>query len=90
MRASPKFTRLKCCCIAGRRFLVINGSSEEVQLAEILIHQTIANQPHLETLVLTVPGFSVGTIIGHGGESVRDIQYSSRCKVDVERTTGKE
>jgi len=70
------------------RFLAINGSSEEVQLAEILIHQTIANQPRLETLVLTVPGFSVGTIIGHGGESIREIQYTSRCKVDVERTSG--
>jgi len=70
------------------RVLAIKGSPEEVQLAEILVHQTIANQPHLETLVMTVPGFSVGTIIGYGGKSIKEIQQTSRCKIDVERTSG--
>ena len=32
-----------------------------------------------------VPGRAVGRIIGRGGDSVREIQRVSRCKVDIER-----
>ena len=38
-----------------------------IQLAEILIHQTISQQPRVDTLTMYVPGRAVGRIIGRGG-----------------------
>ena len=73
----------------SHRVLCIKGSPEDAQLAEILVQQTIANQAQLETLVLTVPGYSIGYIIGTGGDTVREIQHLTKCKVDVERSSGK-
>lgn len=54
-------------------------------MAEILIHQTISQQPRVETLTMYVPGRAVGRIIGRGGENVKEIQRVSRCKVDIDR-----
>ena len=54
-------------------------------MAEILIHKTISQQPRQETLTIFVPGRAVGMIIGRGGDSVREIQRVSRCKVDIDR-----
>ena len=70
------------------RVLVIHGNPQQAQLAEILIHQTIGNQPKLETLVLNVPGYSVGFIIGTRGDTIRDIQFTSQCKIEVEKSSG--
>ena len=54
-------------------------------MAEILIHQTISQQPRVETLTMYVPGRAVGRIIGKGGQSVKEIQRVSKCKVDIDR-----
>ena len=40
-------------------------------MAEILIHQTISQQPRLESLTMTVPGECVGRIIGRQGDTIR-------------------
>jgi len=63
----------------------IRGLSEDVSYAEILIHQTIANQPRLERVTMYVPVSTVGRIIGRQGSNIRDIQLVSGCRVDVER-----
>jgi len=68
------------------RVCCIRGLSEDVQMAEILIHQTISQQPRLESLTMTVPGECVGRIIGRQGDTIRDIQRISGCKVDVDRS----
>ena len=70
------------------RVCIINGQPDEAQLAEILIHQTIANQPRVETLVLMVPCNAMGCIIGRNGENIRHMQTYSKCKIEVERTQG--
>jgi len=67
------------------RVACIRGLPDDAQLAEILIHQTISQQPRVETLTIYVPGRAVGRIIGRGGESVKEIQRVSRCKVDIDR-----
>lgn len=70
------------------RVIAIRGQRTDAHLAEILIHQLIANQPRLETVVIEVPNDSVGRIIGRGGETIRSLQTQSRCKIDVERGGG--
>jgi len=67
------------------RVACIRGLPDDAQKAEILIQQTISQQPRVDSMVLYVPGRTVGRIIGRGGESVREIQKVSRCKVDVDR-----
>ena len=64
---------------------MISGSQEDAQLAEVLIHQCLANQPRLETLELRVPSSYCGRLIGRGGETVRRMQSQSGCKIDIER-----
>ena len=64
---------------------MISGSQEDAQLAEVLIHQCLANQPRLETLELRVPSSYGGRLIGRGGETVRRMQSQSGCKIDIER-----
>ena len=70
------------------RVCTINGQPDEAQLAEILIHQTIANQPRVETLVLMIPCRAMGCIIGRNGENIRGMQSYSKCKIEVEKTHG--
>jgi len=67
------------------RVACIRGLPDDAQLAEILIHQTISQQPRVETLTMYVPGRAVGRIIGRGGENVKETQRVSRCKVDIDR-----
>jgi len=69
------------------RVVSIRGMPDSAQMAEILIHQTIAQQPRVETVVMMVPTRTVGKIIGRGGDTVRSISRATRCKVDVERET---
>ena len=64
---------------------MIVGGQDDAQLAEVLIHQFVANQPRLETLELRVPSSYCGRIIGRGGETVRRMQTESGCKIDIER-----
>ena len=54
-------------------------------MAEILIQQTIAQQPRLESLTMSVPSGCVGRIIGRQGDNIRDIQRISGARVDVDR-----
>ena len=68
---------------ATERFLTITGPAENAQLAEILIHQTIANQPRLETVIMEIPATSVGRVIGTGGQNIRSLQGQSHCKIDI-------
>jgi len=67
------------------RVACVRGLPDDAQLAEILIHQTISQQPRVEILTMYVPGRAVGRIIGRGGENVKEIQRVSRCKVDIDR-----
>eukprot|EP00095_Tigriopus_kingsejongensis_P000961 maker-scaffold83_size396513-snap-gene-1.19 protein:Tk00961 transcript:maker-scaffold83_size396513-snap-gene-1.19-mRNA-1 annotation:"tudor and kh domain-containing protein" len=67
------------------RVIAIKGQRTDAQLAEILIQQLIANQPRLETVVMEIPNICVGRIIGRGGDTIRDLQAMSKCKIDVER-----
>ena len=67
------------------RVCCIRGLAEDVQLAEILIQQTIAQQPRLESLTMSVPSGCVGRIIGRQGDNIRDIQRISEARVDVDR-----
>lgn len=50
---------------------IARGLSEDVQMAEILIHQTISQQPRLETLTMTVPSGCCGRIIGRQGDTIK-------------------
>ena len=68
------------------RVCTIQGQPDEAQLAEILIHQTIANQPRVENLVLMVPSKAMGAIIGRNGDNIRGMQSYSKCKIEVERS----
>ena len=52
-------------------FYFARGLSEDVQMAEILIHQTISQQPRLETLTMTVPSGCCGRIIGRQGDTIK-------------------
>jgi len=69
------------------RVAAIRGSPDGAQLAEILIHQTLAQQPRVETVVMEVPSRNVGRVIGRRGETVKAISRASRCKVEVEPET---
>ena len=54
----------------SHRVCCIRGLAEDVQMAEILIQQIIAQQPRLESLVMTVPSGCCGRIIGREGDTI--------------------
>eukprot|EP00096_Caligus_rogercresseyi_P011936 TRINITY_DN4850_c0_g1_i1.p1 TRINITY_DN4850_c0_g1~~TRINITY_DN4850_c0_g1_i1.p1 ORF type:complete len:442 (-),score=127.67 TRINITY_DN4850_c0_g1_i1:384-1709(-) len=68
------------------RILSIRGSQENVELAEILIRQTIMNQPSIEVSTMKIPGRSAGLLIGKNGCNIKNIRNTSRCKINVDRT----
>ncbi|XP_050665736.1 tudor and KH domain-containing protein homolog isoform X2 [Leptidea sinapis] len=67
---------------------IIRGSKHATQLAETMIHDFIRQQPLLVTDCIEVPGWSVGRIIGHGGENINDISHMSGARVKVEAAAG--
>lgn len=67
------------------RYISISGLAEDVKLAEILIYQTLTNQPMHESLELKIPNLFIGAIIGRNGDSIRSMQDRSKCRIDVER-----
>ncbi len=67
------------------RYLAITGQPEDVKLAEIMIYQTMANQPFQETFEMNVPSIYVGAIIGRNGDTVRSIEDRSGCRINVQR-----
>ena len=68
------------------RFMSISGLPDDVKLAEILIHQIIANQPTTESFEMYIPAIYIGPIIGRNGESIRSLQDRSGCRIDIERS----
>ncbi|KAH3753334.1 tudor and KH domain-containing protein-like [Dreissena polymorpha] len=70
------------------RTLIIRGSAENAQRAECLVREILADVPVLVEEVIMVPQYSLGRLIGKGGEVVRQMQRSSSCKIYIERTTG--
>ncbi|XP_053971961.1 tudor and KH domain-containing protein homolog isoform X1 [Hylaeus volcanicus] len=66
------------------RICIIRGTFEAVHFAEEMIKSIIENQPIIETYEMYVPQNSCGRIIGRGGESIMQIQASSRAKVIIE------
>lgn len=73
------------CATEEYRYISVSGIPEDVKLAEILIHQIIANQPGSEKMVIKIPSHFCGAIIGKNGENVRALQDKSGCKIDIER-----
>ena len=70
------------------RVATIRGLEADVQMAEILIQQSISQQPRLETLSMTVASGCVGRIIGRQGDNIKNIQRISGARVDVDRDHG--
>lgn len=67
------------------RILIIQGTQEGAQKAELMVRQIIADQPEIVTTIVQVPNYSVGRIIGRNGETIRSISHQSKAKVNVER-----
>lgn len=65
-------------CVAA-----ITGIPDDVKLAEIMIHQTIALQPYQEMKEFYVDNTFIGRIIGRGGQMISSIQSRSGCKIDI-------
>ncbi len=70
---------------ATHRVLEIRGNADDVNLAQILIDQTIANQPKVEKVEINIPNSATGRVIGMGGENLRVMQTSSKCRIHVDR-----
>ncbi|XP_047522005.1 tudor and KH domain-containing protein homolog isoform X1 [Pieris napi] len=67
---------------------IIRGRSSATQLAETMIHDFIKQQPIIVADSMEVPGWTVGRIIGTGGEHINQISHTSGAKVKVESTPG--
>ncbi len=67
------------------RVLEIRGLPNDVQTAQVMIHQVLCAQPRTETRRIEVDFRAVGKLVGRGGENIRRMQASSRCKIDIQR-----
>lgn len=65
-------------CVAA-----ITGLPDDVKLAEIMIFQTMANQPMHEVFEFLVDNHYVGRIIGRGGQMVSSIQNRTGCNINI-------
>ncbi|CAK1555918.1 unnamed protein product [Leptosia nina] len=63
---------------------IIRGRSSATQVAETMIHDFIKQQPLIESDSMEVPCWTVGRIIGSGGDNINDISHSSGARVKVE------
>ncbi|KAK7096171.1 tudor and KH domain-containing protein-like isoform X2 [Littorina saxatilis] len=68
------------------RTVIIRGSTEAAQKAELMIHQIISDMPKIITEEVEVPGYCLGRLIGRGGESIREMSRVSKCKIFIDRT----
>ena len=68
------------------RIVIIRGTSESAQTAELLIRKIVAEQPVIVTKIIYVPQRAVGRIIGRGGDTVRHMSQASKCKISVDRS----
>ncbi|XP_050397075.1 tudor and KH domain-containing protein isoform X3 [Patella vulgata] len=69
------------------RTVIIRGTSESAQKAELMIRKIIADMPAILTEEIQVPAVALGRIIGRGGENVRELSRISKAKIYIERTT---
>uniref|UniRef100_A0A0K2UDK7 Tudor domain-containing protein n=1 Tax=Lepeophtheirus salmonis TaxID=72036 RepID=A0A0K2UDK7_LEPSM len=69
----------------SHRVLTIRGSQENIELAEILIRQTILNQPTILVSTMKIPGKTAGVVIGKKGNNINNIRNLSRCKINIDR-----
>ncbi|WAR10175.1 TDRKH-like protein [Mya arenaria] len=67
------------------RILVIRGTAMCAQAAECLVRKMLADQPVPTQEIIYVPQYTLGRIIGRGGEGIRQLQRSSNARIDVER-----
>ncbi|XP_052812480.1 tudor and KH domain-containing protein-like [Mya arenaria] len=67
------------------RILVIRGTAMCAQAAECLVRKMLADQPVPTQEIIYVPQYTLGRIIGRGGEGIRQLQRSSHARIDVER-----
>ncbi|XP_045500241.1 tudor and KH domain-containing protein homolog isoform X1 [Colias croceus] len=67
---------------------IIRGRTNATQLAETIVHDFIKQQPTIVEDFMEVPGWSVGRIIGTGGENINDISHLSGARVKVESSGG--
>ncbi|KAK3593506.1 hypothetical protein CHS0354_037029 [Potamilus streckersoni] len=68
------------------RTILIRGTPESAQTAECLIRKILADQPIKVTIEIHVPAYSIGRIIGHNGDTVRQISRSTNTKIYIDRT----
>ncbi|XP_062589324.1 tudor and KH domain-containing protein homolog [Saccostrea cucullata] len=69
-----------------KRTMVIRGTAESAQKAELIIREFVANMPVVLTEQIFVPSSALGRIIGRGGETIRSISRSANAKVYIDRT----
>ncbi|KAK3782257.1 hypothetical protein RRG08_008178 [Elysia crispata] len=69
----------------GQRTLVIFGTAEAAQQAELMIHQIIADIPEILTEEIEVPHYAIGRLIGKGGKTIREMCLSSGAKMEISR-----
>lgn len=70
----------------SQRTMIIRGSAESAQRAELIIRELVANMPVVLTEVMFVPSSALGRIIGRNGDTIRGISRSSSAKVYIDRT----
>lgn len=66
------------------KICIIQGTPEDAQYAESLIHEIIVGQPLIETYEMFVPAQACGRIIGKNGDNIRLISRNSNAKIIIE------
>lgn len=69
----------------SQRALVIFGTAEAAQQAELMIHQVIADIPEVLEEEIEVPAYSIGRLIGKGGKTIREMCLSSGAKMEISK-----
>ncbi|XP_069102961.1 tudor and KH domain-containing protein-like [Argopecten irradians] len=67
------------------RVLVIRGSTNQAQEAELLVRKTIREMPTVITEEIQVPIKALGRIIGRNGDSIRQMSRSSNARIFIDR-----
>ncbi|CAL1539566.1 unnamed protein product [Lymnaea stagnalis] len=65
------------------RTIVILGSPESAQLAELMVHQVIADIPETTTEEIEVPSYFLGGLIGKGGVTIRELTKASGARIHI-------
>ncbi|XP_043274911.1 tudor and KH domain-containing protein homolog isoform X2 [Venturia canescens] len=70
----------------AERICFIKGTAEGLRMAEAMIQNILASQPLIETYETYVPQRVCPKIIGRAGESIREIQVSTKAKIIIEKS----